>query len=180
MKSLITILLMVLAASTQAGELTLRVTGLFSKDRVKDLRRAVEKIERVEIKSMDYETAKVTFIFETGDEPFKPNAAPEQIRSAIDSKLKNATRHTMTALLPAEIPKDKLSRIEIDVAGLDCKACSYAANRAIYQLKGVARATASFKDGKVTALIDLQETKRLALEEALEKKGVALKSTESK
>jgi hypothetical protein len=95
MKSLITMLLLFLATSTQAGELTLRVTGLFSKDRVNDLRRAVEKIERV-------------------------------------------------------------------------------------QLKGVARATASFKNGKVTALIDPQETNRLALEEALKKKGVALKSTESK
>jgi copper chaperone CopZ len=180
MKSLITILLMFLAASTQAGELTLRVTGLFSKDRVDDLRRAVEMIERVEIKSIDYETAKVTFIFETGDEPFKSNAAPEQILSAIDSKVKKATRHTMTALLPTEVPKDKLARIEIEVVGLDCKACSYAAYRAIYQIEGVARATASFKDGKVTALIDPKETNRPALEEALKKKGVILKSTESK
>lgn len=86
----------------------------------------------------------------------------------------------MTALLPTEVPKDKLARIEIEVVGLDCKACSYAAYRAIYQIEGVARATASFKDGKVTALIDPKETNRPALEEALKKKGVILKSTESK
>jgi Holliday junction resolvasome RuvABC ATP-dependent DNA helicase subunit len=54
------------------------------------------------------------------------------VRRAIDRKLRDATKHTMTALLPAEIAKDKLNRIEIDGVGLDYKACSYAAYRAVH------------------------------------------------
>lgn len=165
---------MLLTASAQADEITLRVTGLFSKEREKDLREAVEKNERLQIKKIDFETAKITFTFERGDEPFKPDAKPETIRSAIDSRLKGASNHTFSALIPSAIPKEKLKHIEIAVIGLDCKACSYAAYRAIFQIEGVARATASFREGKVSALIDPKKTDRTVLKEALKKRGVTL------
>lgn len=161
-------------ASAEADEITLRVTGLFSKDRETDLRAAVEKIERVEIKKIDFETAKVTFEYEVGDEPFKPDTDVEKIRGAIESKIKGASNHTFGAIVPSVLLKDKLKKIEIGVVGLDCKGCAYATYRAIYQIEGVERATASFKNGKVTALIDPKKTNRAALEEALNKRGVTL------
>ena len=64
--------------------------------------------------------------------------------------------------------------IEIPIVGLDCRACSLAVYEMVYRLKGVELATASFKDGKVTALIDPQKTNRTALEMALKSKQVEL------
>ena len=49
-----------------------------------------------------------------------------------------------------------------------------AAYEAVYKLDGVERATASFREGRVTALIDPSKTDRKALEDALKKRGVSL------
>ena len=65
--------------------------------------------------------------------------------------------------------------IEISVAGLDCKACCLAAYEAIYRLEGVEMATASFHEGRVTALTDPEKTDRARLEAALKQRGVTLK-----
>ena len=65
--------------------------------------------------------------------------------------------------------------VEIPVVGLDCKACCLAAYEAIYKLEGVERATASFKDGLVTAWIDSEKTDRTKLEAALKQRNVTLK-----
>ena len=43
-------------------------------------------------------------------------------------------------------------------------------------LDGVERATASFRDGQVTAMINSQKTDRATLEAALKKKGVQVKT----
>jgi cation transport ATPase len=71
---------------------------------------------------------------------------------------------------------EKLKSIEISVAGLDCKACALAAYESIYRLEGVERATVSFREGRVVAVIDPAKTDRAALEAALKKKGVQVNS----
>jgi hypothetical protein len=71
---------------------------------------------------------------------------------------------------------DTLKLIEIPVAGLDCKACCLAAYESIYKLDGVERATASFREGRVTALVDPEKIDRSKLEDALKKRGVQLKA----
>jgi copper chaperone CopZ len=164
----ILLIALLFANASQAGEIALHVTGFFSNEREADLREAVEKIEKVEIKSIDFEMAIVTFGFETEE------TDSEKIRSEIDNKLKNASNHTFSVIFPSPIEKEKLKHVEIAVVGLDCKACSYAIYRAIYQIEGVVRATASFKEGKVTALIDPEKTNRAALVEALTKRNVTL------
>jgi copper chaperone CopZ len=62
----------------------------------------------------------------------------------------------------------------IPAAGLDCKACCLAAYEAVAAIDGVEQATASFKEGKITALIDPARTDPAKLEDALRKKGVSL------
>ena len=71
-----------------------------------------------------------------------------------------------------DAPRDKLERVVIPTAVLDCKACCLAAYEAVAALDGVVQATASFKEGRVTALFDPTKTDRAKLEEALRKKGV--------
>lgn len=68
-------------------------------------------------------------------------------------------------------PRGKLTEVVIPVAGLDCKACCLAAYEAVAGIDGVVRATARFKDGRVTVTIDPAKTDRAKLEDALTKKG---------
>ena len=89
------------------------------------------------------------------------------------SVLCSVTKNTSTRLLRTT-PLEKLKLIEIPVVGLDCKGCSYAAYEMIFKLPGVERATASFKAGMVTALIDPKQTDQSKLEEALKKGGVEI------
>lgn len=153
-----------------------QITGLFSKDREKDLRDAFEKLPDFKLVSIDFKSAEASFEYD----PAKafPNAKPEQIVERFDNLLRNATRHTFGVKPLRTIELEKLKRIEIPVAGLDCKACGLGAYEAIYRLKGVETATASFKDGLVTAFIDPEKIDRLELEMALKQRGVQLKAQE--
>jgi cation transport ATPase len=90
--------------------------------------------------------------------------------------LRSASRSTFGIKPLRSIPLEKLRLIEIPVAGLDCKACSLGAYEAIYRLDGVERATASFREGRVMALIDPEKMDRARLEAALKKRGVEVKS----
>ena len=101
-------------------------------------------------------------------------AKPEQHFERLDNLLRSVSSSTFGIAPLCTAPKDKLTRIEIPVVGLDCKACCLAAYEAIYKIDGVEQATASFKDGQVTALIDPQKTNRAALELALKSKNVEL------
>ena len=62
--------------------------------------------------------------------------------------------------------------------GLDCKACSFAVYEMVYRLKGVEQATASFKEGKLTALIDPEKIDRSEIEMTLKQRGVQFKPQE--
>ena len=151
-----------------------QITGLFSIDREKDLRDVFENLPDFRLVKIDFENAEATIEYD----PAKvfPGAKPEQIVEQFDNRLKGASNHTFGVKQLRTIEKDKLKRIEIPVAGLDCKACSLGAYDAIYRLKGVECATASFKEGRVTALINPEMIDRTELEMALKQRGVEIKT----
>lgn len=151
---------------------TYRVTGLFSPDREKDLRAAFEDVPDVTLVSIDFDDAEVTVEF-VAAKAF-PGAKPEQVLDRFDQKLRATTRGTFTVKPQRTVPRDKLREVVIPVAGLDCKACCLAAYESVAGIDGVVQATASFRDGRVTALIDPAKTDRTKLEDALRKKGVQL------
>lgn len=156
----------------KAVQATYRLVGLFSADREKDLRAAFEDIEDVTLVGVSFDEAEVTVEFV----PAKafPGAKPEQVLERFDQKLRTATRSTFSVKPRRTIARDKLEAIVIPAAGLDCKACCLAAYEAVAVIDGVYHATASFKEGRVTALIDPAKTDKSKLEEALRKKNVAL------
>ena len=168
------LLLILTATVTIAGEenVTHRVTGLFSRDREADLRAALEKLPDVKLVSVDFERAEAVFAYDAAV-AFKDTKA-EKLVERFDELLRNATHHTLGIAPRIATPREKLTRIEIGVVGVDCKACALAAYESIYKMEGVAAATASFRDGKVTALIDPEKTNRPALEDALTKRNVTL------
>lgn len=150
-----------------------RVTGLFSPDREADLKKVfAEKIPEVKLVSVDFKNSEATFVYDADMLFNKPK--PEQLIERFDNLLRTHTLGTFGIREVCKTPKDKLSFVEIGVVGLDCKGCCLAVYETIYRIDGVEQATASFKEGLVTAWIDPKKTDRASLEEALKKRGATL------
>jgi copper chaperone CopZ len=162
-----------LAAEARGDTIKHQITGLFSTDRQQDLREVMEKIPQVKLVSIDFANAEATFEYD----PAKlfPGVKPDQLIQKFDNLLRSASSHTFGIKPLRSMPLEKLQLIEIPVGGLDCKACCLGAYEAIYKLDGVERATASFREGKVTALIDPEKTDRAKLEAALKRREVQVK-----
>ena len=99
---------------------------------------------------------------------------PERVVELVNDKVRSVTRGTFGVKPRRTVARDKLKEVVIPASGLDCKACCLAAYESIAGIDGVMQATASFKDGRVTALIDPAKTDRTKLEDVLRKKGVKL------
>ena len=149
---------------------TYRVTGLFAPDREADLRAAFRELPDVTLVAVDFDDAEITVEF-VASKAF-PGAKPEQVVERLDQQLRQATRSTFGVKPRRTVLRERLERVVIPVSGLDCKACSLAAYEIVARIDGVEQATASFKDGRVTALIDPARTNRAALEAALRQRGV--------
>ena len=163
--------------TTRAGfaavdRVTYRVTGLFAPDREADLRAAFAELPGFALAGVNFADAEVTVEF-AGAKLF-PVQKPERVAELVSERLAQASGHTFHLKPRRTIARDKLTPVEIAAGGLDCKACCLAAYEAVAGIDGVYQATASFKDGKVTALIDATKATREQLEDALRKKGVAL------
>ncbi|MFN0019525.1 MAG: heavy metal-associated domain-containing protein [Pirellulaceae bacterium] len=150
-----------------------RITGLFSPERERDLREAVKQLSDVKLLRIDFKNAEATFEYDADKLLNRPK--PEEIPQRFNDLLRPASNHTFGIEPLSTTPKNKLTLVEIPVVGLDCKACCLAAYESVYKIEGVEQATASFKEGLVTALIDQEKTNRAALETALKSRGVTLK-----
>lgn len=150
-----------------------RITGLFSPEREKDLREVVKQLPEVKLISIDFKHAEATFEYDADKLLNRPK--PEEIPQRFNDLLRPASNHTFGIEPLSTTPKDKLTLVEIPVVGLDCKACCLTAYESIYKIEGVEQATASFKEGLVTALINPEMTNRSVLETALKSRGVTLK-----
>jgi len=164
--------LLLVLADDAAPPIKHQITGLFATDREADLREACAELPNIKLISIDFANAEATFAYDA--KKAFPGAKPDQIVQRLDNLLRQASRGTFGAKPLRTLPLDKLQAIEIGVAGLDCKACALAAYESVYKLEGVERATASFRAGKVTALIDPTKTERSKLAAALRLRGVAV------
>jgi copper chaperone CopZ len=152
--------------------LTLRILGLFSPDRVTDLRQSFVQIPEVKLVSVDFDFAEIVVEF-IGVKAF-PGFPPKDFPAALDGKLAQASYHTFHVKPRSTVQRSKLKPVVIPVAGLDCKACALAAYEAVAKVDGVEQATASFKERKVTAQIDPEKTNKDALEAALKRAEVQI------
>jgi copper chaperone CopZ len=165
-----------LLGADKAGPTTVpcRVTGLFRKDRVDDLRAAVAKVPHVRLASVDYESTNATFTFD----PAKafPGARPGDFLRLLDERVRHASGHTLGVKGPGKVPFEKLKRVTIPVAGCRCKACELAAYEAAARVDGVEAATVSFTEGRLDALIDPAKATPAKVEAALKRIGVEVKA----
>ncbi len=170
----ITIFSIFVAAPLHAQEkVKHQVLGLFMPERELDLRDTMEKLENIKLVSIDYKNAEAVFEYDV--KKAFGSAKPQQVVERFDNVMRQASFGTFGIKPLRTMPLEKLKWIEIPVAGLDCKACSLVAYESIFKLEGVEQATASFRAGLVTALIDPEKTDRAKLEAALKKKGVTLR-----
>lgn len=171
---------LIFIASTSGGEeapgpdpIKHQITGLFSRDRESDLREIFERNPDIKLVSIDFANAEASFIYDSAK--VFPGAKPEQIVERFDNLLRGASNHTFGVKPLRAVGKDQLKRVEIPIVGLDCKACSLGAYEAIYRLKGVEWALASFKEGKVTAWIHPDLIDQTELEMALKQRGIEIR-----
>lgn len=161
-------------ATLPAGvqETTFRITGLFSPDRADDLRACLDDIATLQLVSLDFDHAEGLFRFDP--KSAFPDARPDEITGQFNQKLLDASGHTLGIAPLFKTPRDKLTRVEIRVAPLDCKACALAVYEIVAKDDGVAQATASMRDGRITALIDPVQTSIDKLKAALKQREVTL------
>lgn len=155
----------------QPQEFKHRVTGLFQPDRVDDLRKVVAPLPDVTLVSVDFKSAEAVFSYDAAK---LGGGKPEKASEHFDNLVRNASRSTFGIKPLSATPREKLTPVEISVSGLDCKACALVAYEAVARVDGVEQATASFKEGRVTALIDGTKTRRESLVEALKKARVEI------
>jgi copper chaperone CopZ len=181
MKYSIALLLAILTAGLAAAQekavevatVKLRVTGLFSPDRVDDLKQVMTLVPDARLASVDYESAEAVFEYDVNKSFDK--AKPDKILERLDNAVRTNSRSTFGVKPLSTTPKDKLQRIEIGVLGLDCKGCALGAYESVARIEGVEQATVNFKEGIIKAQFDPEKTNREALEAALVRARVDLK-----
>lgn len=173
---LLLLLLNVSNAFAAEKTVTFGVTGLFQPDRVGDLRRQAALIKDVTLKRVNYESAVVSFSYETNQPPFK-NASAEQVFRHMNEQLQQVSKGAFSLRPLSQLPREQWREVSFPVQGLDCKACSFAAYNIVIAIDGVEHATASFKDGRITVWMDSKKTNREAVESALRRGGVKIVDT---
>ena len=165
-----------LHAEEQTG--TYRLLGLSAAEREADLREVLKAVPDVALVSLDAAKSEVTLRYEL--EKLFPTAkpkqppAPDKIIERISSLIGRESRNTFTLTARSTVPTDKLTKLEIPIGVLDCKACRYAAYQAVAKLDGVERATVSATPRAVIAWVDAAKVKRDTLVDALKKARVTL------
>ena len=162
------------ASPAHAETIKLQITGLFAPDREADLRETVAKIPKVKLVDVDFKNAEATFEYDPAQ--VFAGAKLAQIIQRLNDQISHESDRTFGVKALRTIPREKLTLIEIPVAGLDCRACSLAAYEIVLRVEGVEMATASFREGRVTALIDPARTDRTKVEDALKKRGVEIRA----
>jgi len=162
-----------------ADESKHRIIGLSEPSREQDLREQVKTMPGVELAALNVATAEVTFSYDPAKlmPSYNPTHPPkaEAIFRRLEDLLRAASNGTFTLMPLATLSADKLQKLEIQCGLLDCIGCRYGAYITIAKIDGVERATVN-ETGLLTAWIDPAKTNREALEAALKKGRVELKT----
>jgi len=168
---------LLIAAAPDPETFKYRVTGLWEPSREAELKETVSKIAGVTLVGVDFDTSEITLSYDQAKVFQK--AKPKEVLERLDNWFRQNSSHTFGVRAVCATPKEKLVRVEIGVLGLDCKGCVLSLYESVSKIDGVEQATASFKESKLTALIDPEKTNKAALEEALKKRNVTLKTPPS-
>jgi hypothetical protein len=151
------------------------IVGLFSPDRAQDLRDVMADVPEFQLLRVDYENARATFSYDVAvlfpERKLKNPPTPAEIQQRLNALLTRAATNTFSLKMTPIIPKEKLTRIELNVGILDCKGCQYAAYLATMKAPGVERATVA-RDGSLVAMVETGKTDEIAIKLALKRANI--------
>jgi hypothetical protein len=162
-------------AADEKQSIDFAIVGLFSPDREQDLRDVMADVPEFQLVRVDYDNARATFSYDVASlfAEQKPGKAPtaSEVEQRINALLARASSNTFALKLSPTVPKQKLTRIELNVGILDCKGCQYAAYLATMKVPGVERATIA-RDGTLVAMVETGKTDKTAIKDALKKANI--------
>lgn len=167
---LVGVLIVAPSAHAEPTSTNVRIAGLFSPDREKDLRELFEQWPEVKLVRIVFARSEAELSFDS--EKIFPKAKPADVIARLNDRVRSLSNSTFGVKPLSEVPWDKLTLVEIPIAGLDCKACCLAAYEMVARIDGVEAATASFREGRLTATIDPTKTTKAKLEAVLKERGV--------
>jgi len=167
---LVGVLIVAPSAHAEPTSTNVRIAGLFSPDREKDLRELFEQWPEVKLVRIVFARSEAELSFDS--EKIFPKAKPADVIARLNDRVRSLSSSTFGVKPLCEVPWDKLTLVEIPIAGLDCKACCLAAYEIVAKIDGVEAATASFREGRLTATIDPTKTTKAKLEAVLKERGV--------
>ncbi|MGZ0163683.1 MAG: DUF1592 domain-containing protein [Planctomycetales bacterium] len=151
----------------------LRVIGLFMPERVDAFRKVMTEVPETFLESVDYKSAEAVLRYAPDCDLFR-NAKPDQIIERLNNRVRQLSTGLFSVKILGAVSNDKLSRVEIAIKGLDCKACSLAVHDILVRVEGVEHATASFRDGMAVVWFDPARTNVDGLKKALTDRRVTL------
>jgi len=164
------------AAPAPAGPRTVvcGVVGLFAPDREADFRAAVDTLLDVRLVAVNFDRGEATFSYDPAAAGFK-GAAPEKVVERLDQLVRNASGHLFSVRPRSATPADKLAKVEVDVAPLDCKACALAVHEIVCKIDGVSQAAVDMKTGHITARVDPEKVDGDKIRAALKAREVTVR-----
>ena len=162
---------------------TYHLFGFSHPEREPDLKKVMQALPAITEYQLNQEKSEITLRFDPlalypvsqHDRLRRQLPLPEKmIQEQLSKLLKQASRSTFDVSARSTIPEKKLTRVEIPVNPLDCKACRLGIYNIVAKTPGVSRAAISTEPSAVSAWIDPTKTSREALIEALTKKNVPL------
>jgi hypothetical protein len=152
----------------------LRVIGLFMPGRVDAFRKLMTEFPEATVQAVEFETAEATIRYAADSDLFR-NASADQITERLNNRVRQLSTGLFSLKPLGDIPHRKLQRVEFEIVGLDCKACSLAVHDILARVDGVTHAKASFRDRLAVAWIDAATTDRSKIENALKQRQVTVR-----
>ncbi|MFO0974850.1 MAG: DUF1592 domain-containing protein [Planctomycetaceae bacterium] len=154
--------------------LRVQVLGLFIPEQQAAFRSQMEQVEQAKLEALDYDRAEATLQIATDGDLFR-GVSDEQAVQRLNETIQHLSRGLFGIRPLSSVALKDRKRLDFQITGLDCKACSLAVHDVLIRQEGVIHATASFRDGVAVAWIDPATTERSVLLEALKNAGVTVR-----
>jgi copper chaperone CopZ len=153
-------------------QMTVRVLGLFIKEQSDSFNKALQRIDELRLVAINFEKAEATIQYADS----LASGTTSEITERLNQRVRQHTSGIFSLKTLGKIPHDQFEKVEIEIVGLDCKACSLAVHDLIVSIDGVTHATADFESGQAYAWFDASKCSAATIKDRLTESGVTLRS----
>ncbi|MBL6725117.1 MAG: DUF1592 domain-containing protein [Rubripirellula sp.] len=156
----------------EEDQMTVRVLGLFIKEQSDSFNKALQRIDELRLVAINFEKAEATIQYADS----LASGTTSEITERLNQRVRQHTSGIFSIQTLGKIPHDQFEKAEIEIVGLDCKACSLAVHDLIVSIDGVTHATADFESGKAYAWFDASKCSAATIKDRLTESGVTLRA----